>query len=103
VGVRLANTDVWAKVSLFNEGKASNPVAYTILPNCTACGDCAQICPNHAIFTAVKQFQISPLLCTECVGYADVPQCAAVCPADAILCIEEAAFQAAAQTTPKYT
>ena len=30
-------------------------------------------------------FRINPWDCTECVGFADAPQCAAVCPADAIV------------------
>jgi len=30
-------------------------------------------------------FHIDPDLCTECVGFADAPQCVDICPADCIV------------------
>ncbi len=29
-------------------------------------------------------FEINPLLCTECVGHFDEPQCAEICPVECI-------------------
>jgi ferredoxin len=29
-------------------------------------------------------YRIEPLLCTECVGYAEEPQCVEICPRDVI-------------------
>ena len=54
-------------------------MAYVITDECTACGLCPQACPNDAIVAFDSVYRIEPLYCTECVGYAEAPQCAAVC------------------------
>lgn len=47
---------------------------------CTACGACEIECPSSAIGPAGAAFRIDPLLCTECAGRFETPQCASVCP-----------------------
>lgn len=54
---------------------------------CTSCAVCEPECPNEAISEADDFFVIDPALCTECVGFYDEPQCAAVCPVDC--CIDD--------------
>ena len=49
---------------------------------CINCGVCEPECPNEAISEAEETFVIDPLLCTECVGFHGVEQCAEVCPVD---------------------
>jgi len=68
-----------------------------ITEECINCGACEPECPNTAIYegganyeyggkshTAVAQdiYFIVPEKCTECVGFFDQEQCAAVCPVD---------------------
>jgi ferredoxin len=58
-------------------------MAYRIVAeNCTACGACEEECPNQAISQVGDVFVIDPDKCTECQGFHDSPQCAAVCPVD---------------------
>ena len=57
-------------------------MATMITEECINCGVCEPECPNEAISEGVETFQIDPLLCTECVGFHDEEQCAAVCPVD---------------------
>jgi ferredoxin len=59
-------------------------MALLINDNCTVCDACPSACPNEAI-TAGTPYVINPLLCTECVGAEDEPQCKLVCPADCIV------------------
>ncbi len=59
-------------------------MACRITDRCSGCGRCLPVCPAAAIFAAPPAFWIDPLLCVECLGFADEPQCAAVCPDDAI-------------------
>lgn len=59
-------------------------MALLITQDCTECDACIPVCPNKAI-TAGTPFVIDPLLCTECVGAEDEPQCKLVCPADCIV------------------
>lgn len=54
-----------------------------ITEECIACGSCADVCPNDAIFQGDEYYQVDPLLCTECVGFFDKEQCMEVCPVDA--------------------
>ena len=78
-------------------------MATRITEDCINCGACEPECPNHAIYqggstwelNGVKQeplrddyFFIVPELCTECVGFFDEEQCAAVCPIEC--CIPDA-------------
>jgi ferredoxin len=68
-----------------------------ITEECINCGACEPECPNTAIYEggaqweldgelhpAIKEdiYYIVPDKCTECVGFFDQEQCAAVCPVD---------------------
>jgi len=68
-----------------------------ITEECINCGACEPECPNTAIYEggapweldggsspAIKEdiYYIAPVKCTECVGFFDQEQCAAVCPVD---------------------
>lgn len=83
-------------------------MAIMITSECINCGACEPECPNTAIyegganwvlggdshgegdkspngndgFFTKDYFYIVPDKCTECVGFHDEPQCAAVCPVD---------------------
>ena len=69
----------------------------TITEECINCGACEPECPNTAIYEggtpwsndgqthpalAEDIYYIVPGKCTECVGFFDQEQCAAVCPVD---------------------
>lgn len=86
-------------------------MAIHITEDCINCGACEPECPNNAIyeggalwrlagidygpneeapsgasgFWSDSYFYIVPDKCTECVGFFDEPQCAAVCPVDVCL------------------
>ncbi len=49
---------------------------------CTSCTACEAECPNAAISEKDGKFAIDPEKCTECVGFYESAQCAAVCPID---------------------
>ena len=68
-----------------------------ITAECINCGACEPECPNTAIYEGGTEWQnhgqthpaleqdvyyIVPEKCTECVGFFDQEQCAAVCPVD---------------------
>jgi ferredoxin len=68
-----------------------------ITEECINCGACEPECPNTAIYEgganyehqggshpalAQEIYYIVPEKCTECVGFFDQEQCAAVCPVD---------------------
>jgi ferredoxin len=68
-----------------------------ITEECINCGACEPECPNTAIYEGGAEWQnhdqtnpalqqdiyyIVPEKCTECVGFFDQEQCAAVCPVD---------------------
>ena len=72
-------------------------MATIITEECINCGACEPECPNTAIYeggiewekdgemhAAVSDelYYIVPEKCTECVGFFDQEQCAAVCPVD---------------------
>ncbi|MEN8251039.1 MAG: 4Fe-4S dicluster domain-containing protein [Bacteroidota bacterium] len=79
-------------------------MAIIINDDCINCGACEAECPNNAIYepdvewrwsdgTALDDdsenealsdefYYIVPDKCTECQGFHDEPQCAAVCPVD---------------------
>lgn len=83
-------------------------MAIMITSECINCGACEPECPNTAIYEGGNNwtlggnsygaddvspngnvgfvqsdfFFIVPDKCTECVGFHDEPQCAAVCPVD---------------------
>jgi len=58
-------------------------MAYIITEDCINCGACEPACPNAAISPGDEIYIIDFDKCTECVGYYDESQCAAVCPVDA--------------------
>jgi len=58
-----------------------------ITDECTNCAVCEPECPNEAISEGDDIFIINPELCTECVGFYDEPQCAAVCPVEC--CVDD--------------
>ncbi len=73
-------------------------MATVITEECINCGACEPECPNTAIYEGDVQWEdldgnlqdpiaediyyIAPQKCTECVGFFDQEQCAAVCPVD---------------------
>lgn len=59
-------------------------MALRITDACINCDVCEPACPNGAISLGPKIYEISPELCTECVGHFDVPQCRVLCPVDCI-------------------
>lgn len=60
-------------------------MATYITDECIGCGACLPECPNKAISEGDEIFHIDPGLCTECVGFYNEEQCAAVCPVDCCL------------------
>jgi ferredoxin len=58
-------------------------MAFKITEDCISCAACEDECPNAAIAEGDEFFEIDPDKCTECVGFYDTQQCAAVCPVDA--------------------
>ena len=58
-------------------------MAYTITEECILCGSCEYECPNEAISEGDVTYVIDSDRRTECVGFFDESQCAAVCPVDA--------------------
>ncbi|MHA7880886.1 MAG: YfhL family 4Fe-4S dicluster ferredoxin [Saccharospirillum sp.] len=59
-------------------------MALYITDECINCDVCEPECPNNAISEGEEIYVIDPLLCTECVGHYDEPQCQQVCPVDCI-------------------
>lgn len=57
-------------------------MAFKITDECISCGACEPVCPNEAISEGDPIYVIDPDKCTECMGYYDEQQCAAVCPVD---------------------
>ncbi|MCX6051163.1 MAG: 4Fe-4S dicluster domain-containing protein [Campylobacterales bacterium] len=65
-------------------------MAVMITDLCINCGDCAPECPVAAILSnddeknphADERFYVKAETCVECVGHADAPRCAAVCPTE---------------------
>ena len=58
-------------------------MAFKITTDCIACAACQSECPNNAISDGDEYSVIDPAKCTECVGFFNTQQCAAVCPVDA--------------------
>jgi ferredoxin len=72
-------------------------MATKITDECINCGACEPECPNTAIYEGGVEWELDgvkypplsndyyyivPDKCTECVGFYDEEQCAAVCPVD---------------------
>ena len=86
-------------------------MAIKITDDCINCGACEPECPNNAIYEAdtlwkmsdgtnlkddnersdggfsYEFYYIATDKCTECIGFHDEPQCAAVCPVDC--CVDD--------------
>lgn len=60
-------------------------MAMKITDECIACGACEFECPVSAISEGEEYYVIDPDVCVECVGHFDTPQCADVCPSDAVV------------------
>ncbi|MCL4124953.1 UNVERIFIED_CONTAM: hypothetical protein GTU68_048560 [Idotea baltica] len=57
-------------------------MAIIITDECINCGACEPECPNTAIYEGAEDWKYADDKCTECKGFHDEPQCAAVCPVD---------------------
>ena len=57
-------------------------MALMITDECINCDVCEPECPNDAIYMGLEIYEINPDKCTECTGFHEEPQCAAVCPVD---------------------
>ena len=57
-------------------------MALLITDDCINCDVCEPECPNDAIYQGEDIYEIDADKCTECVGFHEEPQCAAVCPVD---------------------
>ncbi|MBC7264728.1 MAG: YfhL family 4Fe-4S dicluster ferredoxin [Chloroflexi bacterium] len=66
-------------------------MAFKITEDCISCAACESECPNQAISEGDEIFVIDPNKCTECVGFFETQQCAAVCPVDA--CVPDPAHE----------
>lgn len=81
-------------------------MATLITEECINCGVCLPECPNQAIREGRETFVIDPHLCSECVGFHDHEQCAAVCPVDCcvpdpnLVETEQALFERAREIHP---
>ncbi len=64
-------------------------MALKITGDCTSCHICVPECPNDAISPGPDIYVINTNSCTECVGFHDTPQCAAVCPVDSCVFDED--------------
>ena len=60
-------------------------MALLITDACINCDVCEPECPNTAIFMGEEIYEITPSLCTECVGHYDTSQCTEVCPVNCII------------------
>jgi ferredoxin len=60
-------------------------MAMRITEDCIACGVCEPECPVEAISEGDEFYVIDPDVCVECEGYHDEPQCAYVCPSEAVV------------------
>ena len=72
-----------------------------ILDTCVNCDVCEPACPNQAISLGEEYYVIDPVLCTECVGHHDEPQCVEVCPVECII-VDPAHEETREQLTLKY-
>ena len=59
-------------------------MAMKINDECISCGACEPECPVDAISEGEDIYVIDPIKCVECQGHFEEPQCATVCPSEAI-------------------
>jgi DNA-binding transcriptional regulator YiaG len=57
-------------------------MAYNIASGCIGCDSCRPQCPTGAIGVDNGHYWINPVLCNNCEGHYDKPQCVAVCADD---------------------
>lgn len=57
-------------------------MAHSITSHCVQCSNCIPECPTGAIRVEGDSLWIDPMLCNDCKGYAEIPQCISVCPID---------------------
>jgi ferredoxin len=72
-------------------------MATIITEECINCGACLPQCPNNAIYVGGESWELDGIVrepiapdvyyivpdkCTECVGFFEHEECAAVCPVD---------------------
>lgn len=55
-------------------------MAYQITAECENCDTCLPLCPTGAIEEHQGHYWINPVLCNNCEGYAEGPQCLSSCP-----------------------
>ena len=60
-------------------------MAMKITEECVACGSCLESCPTDAVIEGEEIFSIDAAKCVDCEGHFDEPQCASVCPSEAVL------------------
>ena len=60
-------------------------MAMKVTSDCIACGACEPECPTNSISEGDGIYVINAETCVECVGHADSPQCASVCPVECIV------------------
>jgi ferredoxin len=68
-------------------------MAMVILESCISCGKCESDCPNTAITPGDSVYVIDQDLCTECVGHADEPTCAQLCPVPDTIIVDPARIE----------
>jgi len=76
-------------------------MALIITDECINCDVCEPECPNEAIYQGEVIYEIDPVLCTQCVGHFDEPQCQIVCPVECIP-LDPAHQETADQLMEKY-
>lgn len=55
-------------------------MSYMITNQCIGCDRCHIVCPTNAIQYNTDRTWIDSTACNNCVGFYQVPQCAAICP-----------------------
>lgn len=76
-------------------------MALLITDECINCDVCEPECPNDAIYQGEEIYEITPDLCTQCVGHHDEPQCQMVCPVDCII-VDENRIESPEELQAKY-
>ncbi|HLN63613.1 MAG TPA: 4Fe-4S binding protein [Symbiobacteriaceae bacterium] len=64
-------------------------MAVRITDACITCGACLWECPTEAITAGSRRPEVDEKSCTECFGFFGESQCMVVCPAAAIVLVDE--------------